>query len=475
MTFARRVILLEFNELTPRVMARFIADGHLPNFRRLFNGSCRFVTDAEEQPPNLEPWIQWVTVHAGLRFSEHGVFHLGDAYRSDADSLWDVVSEHGGRVWVCGSMNAAHRPGLNGWFLPDPWSVSVRPNTNELLPYFDFVRSQVMEYTRANSRVGIQEALKFLRFMIAHGLSGRTIAAVCAQLAEERFRTARWKRVAILDRLQFDLFRFGYRKLKPALSTFFLNSTAHLQHVYWRNMEPESFSVKPGEQEQSRYANAVLYGYRQMDRLIGEVFDLVGKDDVAIVLATALGQQPCTIYDDRGGKSFYKPEDFRALLAAIGIDPQTCSVEPVMSEEFHIRFRTDEAADAAVKVLESVEVANRKVFAIKRSGATLLAGCAIFQELPPDSVMQTANGDHPFSKLFYFVDTKKSGMHHPDGLLWVHLPSSTQGVTAGTVPLVDVAPTILSLLGVQPSRTMTGCTLMDTNGQLTTAPRRAAA
>src|SRR5215203_5403754 len=73
-----RVLLLEFNELSPTLIKQFIADGRLPNFARMRNESQTFITDAEEAAPNLEPWIQWVTVHSGLTYDEHGVFRLGE-------------------------------------------------------------------------------------------------------------------------------------------------------------------------------------------------------------------------------------------------------------------------------------------------------------------------------------------------------------------------------------------------------------
>src|SRR2546427_657064 len=60
------ILQLEFNELTPRLMFRFMEEGHLPNFQRLFRESHAFTTDAEEEGMNLNPWIQWVTVHSGL-------------------------------------------------------------------------------------------------------------------------------------------------------------------------------------------------------------------------------------------------------------------------------------------------------------------------------------------------------------------------------------------------------------------------
>src|SRR5690349_3163505 len=128
MTNRRPVILLEFNELTPQLMDRFISEGKLPNFERLRNDSQAYVTDAEEVAPQLEPWIQWITVHCGMRYADHKVFSLGDNAKIEYPSVWDIVSTHGDPVWVCGSMNANYLPGLNGAILPDPWSVHVSPS-----------------------------------------------------------------------------------------------------------------------------------------------------------------------------------------------------------------------------------------------------------------------------------------------------------------------------------------------------------
>jgi hypothetical protein len=473
--FRRRVIVLEFNELTPSVMQRFIDEGHLPNFARLHNESLRFVTDAEENPPYLEPWIQWVTAHSGLRFSEHGVFNLSDAWQADFDTVWDIVSKLGGPVWVCGSMNVSQRGDLNGWLLPDPWSVNVTPNTGELVPYFNFVRAQVMEYTRSQTKLKTREAIDFIRFMASHGLSRQTIYAICKQLAMERIRPIKWKRATILDRLQFDVFRHGYRRLKPVLSTFFLNSTAHLQHVYWRNMDPQPFATQPGREEQQRYQHAVLYGYQEMDRLVGQVFKMVAGEDTAIVLASALGQQPCTIYDGEGGKSFYKPDSYAAVAKAVGIDLTECSIEPVMSEEFHMRFKTDSAAIAAADLLGRARVNGENVFRLRRNGSSLLTGCAIFQELPQNAVMTTDSGTYLFSSLFYFVDTKKSGMHHQHGICWVRSsPASTIGTSGGIVPLTALAPTLLALIGAPIPDAMHAPALVDGDGKMAT-PRRHAA
>ena len=269
---------MEFNELSPVLMEKFIDAGKLPNFKRFHDESQVFTTEADAPAPDLEPWIQWVTVHSGIPYAEHQIHHLGDGHKLE-DTIWDLLSDAGKSVWVCGSMNINYETPINGWVLPDPWVTKVSPTPDEVLdPYYRFVSANVQEHTSGNVHLTRSDQLAFLRFMATHGLRPATVAAIVGQLARERRADIGWKRAVMLDRLQFDLFRRHYKRARPDFSTFFLNSTAHYQHLYWRNMEPEHFKVKPDAGEQEVYEEAILFGYEQMDRLLGELLDLAGDD-----------------------------------------------------------------------------------------------------------------------------------------------------------------------------------------------------
>ena len=452
---SERLIILEFNELSPTLMNQFIDAGFLPNFKVLRDTSNCFVTDAGEEPPNLEPWIQWVTVHTGQPFSAHKIFHLGDAASIKLDSIWDWAAQRDWPVWVCGSMNAVSKQRGLGWFLPDPWSVGVRPSPAELDPYFDFVRSQVMEYTRKDT-FSYKAAWRFMRFMVSHGIRARTIGRIFWQLVAERFSDVHWRRATILDALQFDLFLHGYANLRPKLSTFFLNSTAHFQHVYWRNMDPASFKVKPSAAEQRTYQNAVRYGYQNMDRMVGEVLKLAG-DNTAIALVTGLSQQPCVKYEERGGKRFYKVIDYNRLLSCCDVDPTCCSVEPVMSEQFHLRFASEEQATAAATRLRALKFDGVEVLGMRLDGNSIMAGCAVFRALDQDARLDAPFGKQRFADLFYLVDLTKSGMHHPDGIFWLRSTLKEHAKHPGRLPLVEVAPALAGVLGLSPNNMSTVC------------------
>jgi hypothetical protein len=445
-------LLLEFNELTPRLMDQFIVRGLLPNFRRFREQSHVFITDAGETQEHLEPWIQWVTVHCGLPYAEHGVFHLDEGQKLSKPCIWDLASDNGGRVWICGSMNVRFARETRGRFLPDPWS-SADAHPAELNAFFHFVRRQVQEYSNERAPLSAGEAFRFLTFLVTHGLSVSTTSAVVHQILGERKTDSRWKRATLLDRMQWDLFKYYFRKDRPVLSTFFVNSTAHFQHCYWRNFEPEHFSIQPLESEQRVLQDAIAFGYQQMDSIVGEALDLCG-DDTVLMMATGLSQQPYLKMEGKGGKLLFRPHDLHALAPAFGLTGVTQAM-PVMAEQFYLFHDSEADAERTQKILGGVRVSGEPVFAeVLREGGRCFLGCSIFHEVPSDAAIEVDGRRIPFFDVFYLIkDSLKSGMHHPDGMWWMRLRDRKHS-EAGRVPLTAVAPTILDLVGVEPSAFM---------------------
>lgn len=457
----RSVILLEFNELSPSLMYQFMASGKLPNFSRFHAQAQVFLTDAEEEAPNLNPWIQWVTVHSGLPYQEHGVFNLGEGHKLQRKCVWDLLCDAGLRVWVCGSMNSRHDPSLNGYILPDPWTTAFPPQPESLRTYFRFVQEHVLEYTNDRVPLSRMAYLKFLTFMMVHGLSLSTVNAILRQLASEENGHNRWKRAVILDKLQFDLFRSVHNRLKPHFSTFFSNSTAHFQHAYWRNMEPELFKIQPTPKEQAEFESAILFGYQEMDKLVGDFLALADAE-TTLMFCTALSQQPCLIYEEEGGKTFYRPRRFEQLMAFGGVEAPH-RVFPVMAEQFHVVFESEEDARRGAEQLRALQVAGRSVLSVQGNGTALFCGCNIFQTLAPDSVLRGADSGRsiPFLDIFYHVEGLKSGMHHPDGMLWIRTPDGKHFVHSEKVPLTAIAPTILEMFSVPRPDFMAGRSLAE--------------
>ncbi len=179
------VVMLEFNELTASLMDRFIDEGRLPAFERFRDESVVALTEPDEPQHELNPWVQWLTVHTGVSFAEHGVFKLGEGAKLAQPTIADVVAEAGDPTWICGSMNQPFRP-RPGAYLPDPWNPDARCQPADLRPFADFVRAHVQEHSNPNTNTSASDLARLGWFMARHGLSGRTIGHGLTQLFGER-------------------------------------------------------------------------------------------------------------------------------------------------------------------------------------------------------------------------------------------------------------------------------------------------
>lgn len=128
-----RIVQLEFNELSPHLLDQFMGSGLLPHFKRLYDTSDVFHSEAGVPVDHLEPWIQWPTVHSGLRHDEHEIFHLGDGKKLAGRTVGNYLSAAGLRVGIFGSMNCGYDR-VNGYVVPDPWDEGGRPIPTLSLP-----------------------------------------------------------------------------------------------------------------------------------------------------------------------------------------------------------------------------------------------------------------------------------------------------------------------------------------------------
>ena len=442
------VIMLEFNELTPSLMARFMSQGKLPNFQRLYDESHIHITDAEESGEWLNPWVQWVTVHTGLAADEHNVLRLADGCRLEKPATWDMLSDAGYRVWICGSMNARMDRPLNGLLIPDPWSSGLAPYPEgKFDDYYYFIRDMVQEHSNESSSNKTSSASKFALFMIQHGLSFPTAFAIAKQLISERFGENKWRRASIMDRLHWDVFRHFYRKISPHFSTFFINSTAHYQHMYWRNMDPDGFDVKPNQDEQNVYKDAILFGYQAMDKLIARFMHLAGPN-TTLVFCTGLSQQPYLAGEEYGGKRLFRIKDPKFFADRLNITGEF-EYDPVMSQEFFLRFTTPAQAKRAHQTLLNYRLQGEKAFNSSLDGNNVFASCRYRKPVEEDALLTSVDGSFSdrFLDIFYPIAGLKSGFHHPDGMLWIRYPNREHVIHEDKVPIRSINEAILNMFG----------------------------
>jgi hypothetical protein len=444
---AQPVLVLELNELCPPIIDRMMAAGELPNFKQLHEKSDVRVTWTDDE--DLEPWVQWVTLHTGRGQEVHGARELDEGYRVDLPRVWDTLGDRGYGALVFGSMNS-RRFSDNVFLVPDPWSVRVSPTDPAYAPFHEFIAFNVTEHTNARAKPDRKLVLDFARFMVSRGLSISTVMTAVRQLAEEKTsgRDLKWRRALILDLLMWDVFEKEYQRRRPAFATFFANSTAFLQHRYWRHMDPGAYQVKPNAAEMAAYGDAVESSYRHMDKLVGRAMKLVGPNG-RIVFCTALSQEANLRYEHIGGKFVYRAHAFEELAAAMGA-PAGATFEPVMTHQAWASYDTKEGADGFEAALAGLQANGKTIMEWKRADNRVFFWCGFISKVDDDLTLSTVKGDRAaFSDLFALVGQVNNSQHNRNGCFWVQSPNGRGQVHDEKLPLEQVHDRLLELFPAQ--------------------------
>lgn len=472
----RKVLMLEFNEINWNVVDKLIAqrgENFLPNFTKLRQQGAWATQTAIEVPPHLDPWITWVTVHTGVSREVHGASVLeqnSDTIR--AKRLWDYVSAAGRKVGIFGSISAYPPKPVKGFMVPGPFA----PGSDTYPPTLEPVQALNRLYTQVHNKTGkaqgpLDMAKVAINLFFNYGLTLGTLTRIAAQLVGERIKPAsRWKRVCLQPRLNFDFFANLYRKERPDFATWHSNHAAHFMHHYWRAWDDSGFQAKSNATERADYGEAVPYGYQLCDELLGRFMQLIDRDTV-LVLASSMGQQPFVSERYKDGKIVVRFKSIDKIVELLG-KSGIVDVVPTMVPQWNLKV-PDDTRRAQVKAL--LEGSYRLVKGVKEGAIAVEETEGLLTITPLGLSVETDDVKYFFPGCtgartegygiheLFAVDTPtvKQGMHHPDGILAFYGADIRPGTNLGRCTNLDVAPTVLSLLGIAPSPDMSGRALSE--------------
>jgi hypothetical protein len=325
------------------------------------------------------------------------------------------------------------------------------------------IQEMNLTYTRATrvavERDGLSFKLRLGARLARLGLSARTLSRVARQLKKERGNTKQqWRRVALQPQLNFDFFQRLYRKHGPDFASFHSNHVAHYQHTYWKAMQPELFPQPCSDEEKSIYGGAIAHGYRVADELLGRMLRLLDRDTVLIV-ASSMGQQPylSSLKDGKPVRQIRSLDKLMELISAPGV--QTLAT---MSDQFNIYPQSDAAKEQIVAGLRRayVDHPDRPLFYVEAISNGITATLRPYDHLTDDSVCYFGhNGDSRsvrYEDLIYHTGLIKSGCHHPRGVLMIYGEGVRGGYELSECNNLDLAPTMLALLGLPEADSLEG-------------------
>ncbi len=471
MSRPRKVLLLELNEITRTVLDPMLARGRLPAFARLLEEGTWAAPESVDHAPHLDPWVTWVTLHTGVDRSVHGATVLEqDEGTITAKRTWEYAAAAGKTVGVFGSIGAYPPRPVPGFMVPGPFA----PSSDTYPAYLEPVQALNRKYTQVHARTEAADSVADMARqgldLLRLGLRPSTCVEIAAQLVRERVQPhSHWRRVTLQPLVNYDVFSLLYRRYRPDFATWHTNHAAHFMHHYWRAWDDSKFMTKAPPEEKRKYGQAVEHGYEVCDRLLARFLDLVDEDTV-VAVASSMGQQPYVAELFPAGRIVIRFKDIRKVLGIIGAQGVTETV-PTMVPQWNVKV-PDAAARALVKSrLERAEArggTRPMAFAVSETGDTLTVtplghariepGIRYFFPDAPDARPEGYALDELFA-----VDTPtvKQGMHHPTGIFALRGPGIRRGASIADSTNLDVAPTLLTLLGVPVPEVMKGRVLSE--------------
>lgn len=401
----RLLVLLEINEVNFDLVREYL---------NLYPGRFKWMevllrnyhikTTSEKNYEELEPWIQWVSIHTGKSFEEHKIFRLGDIVGSDIPQVFEKLEDIGVRVGCISPINTENRLRRPAYFMPDPWTKTITDGSW----WSNILSSAVSQAVNDNaqSRVSLKSLISIFLGLLRFAKFKHYRIYLKLILNS---RGSPWRKALVLDLMLHDIHTNFLNKKVVNFSTLFLNSGAHIQHHYLFCAEPikkNTLIRNPGWYV-SPDADPFFEMLGVYNIIIG---DYIADSNAEFILATGLSQRP---YDRV--EYYYRLKNHASFLSLMGINFK--SVMPRMTRDFLVQFSNDAEALAAEKILRAIrtEFDNKLIF-----GEINNRGNSLFVTLTyPDEVTESTRIliNSQFVKLspnVVFV-ALKNGMHHANG------------------------------------------------------------
>ena len=354
-----KTILLGLNELNFSFIDYYIAQGFLPNFKKLFELQKPIETTSEKEYKLLEPWVQWVTIYTGKNFKDHNVFRLGDIVNyPELSQLFEELEQNDISVGAVSPFNAENRLKNPSFFIPDPWT-KTKPSGNWLVKsLYQAVHQSVND--NARSKLKMKSIISLGIGLLVYVPISRWFHYVKTVLKVKNPGT----KAIILDSLLADVHLTLWKKHKPAFSNLFLNSGAHIQHHYLFNSKAYKGNLKNPHWYCPNEFDPLIEILSEYDYQIGE---LLKMKDVKLIVATGLHQQPheyLTFY--------WRLKEHLKFLEMIGVK-NFSEILPRMSRDFLVKFNYKTDALHAENLLNSFFASKDdiKIFEVDNRGNSL--------------------------------------------------------------------------------------------------------
>lgn len=341
-----QLILIELNEVNFKYAEKYFHQLNIDTIKKINQNSIK--TESENAYELLEPWIQWQSIHTGLKANEHKVFRLGDAVYCKKKQIFEDLENNNLKVGSISAMNAINRLKKPSYFIPDPWTDTKSDNS-----YFSKITTKILKDTVNNNASGkisltnyfylILIFFKFVRikkyiFFIKYLLSSFS---------------KRWRKALFLDLLIHEIHLNLLNTNKPNFSCVFFNAGAHIQHHYLLNSLVNTSDNKNPKHILKNEEDP----FEEMLLVYNDILKDYFKQYENIIIATGLTQSI-----NLNPEYYYRLIDHENFMNRVNIE--YLKVEPRMSRDFIVKFSDNHNRDKAYEILKKIKINEEPFFGI---------------------------------------------------------------------------------------------------------------
>lgn len=286
---------------------------------------------------NLDPWVQWVSVHTGRNSKKHKIFRTGQSLNKNIPQVWEKLGNKKLSVGLWGLFNSKYRNKKNiNFFYPDPWNYSERAYPNKLNSLLWLPRYYAMNYPNISKLKIFFLSLLFFRNIFFSRIFFYLIKNFFSLLhIFYKAKLSSFNLYFFLDLMSLNIIKKHSLNNKLDLLIVGLNSFAHYQHNYWDSKKNEYF----------------YFWY--LNEMIKIINDIKENFKSSIILNGFAQKKILPEYAIR-------PENYKKLLEKLNIKFEKINLN--MTTGAYIFFNKKENMIEALKKLSSLNLHGKNLF-----------------------------------------------------------------------------------------------------------------
>jgi hypothetical protein len=335
-----KLILFEINEFDLAFILNGAKKFKYHAIKKFFNKKkIKTFTNDKTEGYNLDPWVQWVSVHTGKASKQHKVFRTGQKLDNSIVQLWDIFSKNNISSSIWGAFNASLRnKNKVDIFFPDPWSFEEEAYPKKF-ENFSLLPSYYAQNYPAVSKVKIlYYILIFFQKIIFSNIilflikNFFTLSKIFFKAGFKSFNL-----YFLLDLLSILIIRNNLKNSPSNFTIIALNSFAHYQHNFWDEKKYHYIYFW--------YLNQMTIIFEELDKLYDSSIILNGFSQVKIK----------TEY-------YIRPNNPSEFLKIFNL--KYSSIEPNMTTGATVFFNSFSDKFKAMKFLKSLKIYDYPIFMV---------------------------------------------------------------------------------------------------------------